>query len=129
MVYSTPEQNAFFSLPVSIIRRRAHLPAPLPTQPGPFSLGRAGVIESVLAKAGFGDIEVETVNSPVRLPSAAECTRFERESFGALHQMLSGLTESERTDTWDEIEEALRQFETSAGFVGPCEMLVASATR
>ena len=27
---------------------------------------------------------------------AAECTRFERESFGALHQMLAGLSEAER---------------------------------
>ena len=30
MVYTTPEQNRFFSIPVSIIRRRAQLPPPLP---------------------------------------------------------------------------------------------------
>ena len=41
IVYSTPERNAFFSTPVSIIRRRANLGAPLPGQPGPFSLGGA----------------------------------------------------------------------------------------
>ena len=39
IVYSTPEANGFFSIPVSIIRRRAQLPAPAPGQPGPFSLG------------------------------------------------------------------------------------------
>jgi len=39
IVYSTPENNKFFSIPVSIIRRRAQLPPPLPGQPGPFSLG------------------------------------------------------------------------------------------
>jgi len=58
VVYSTPERNEFFSLPVSIIRTRA------------------------------------------------ECTRFERESFGALHR-----------------------FETGTGFTGPCEILVAAGTR
>ncbi len=42
--YSTPERNAFFSIPVRIIRSRAQLPPPLPGQPGPFSLGADGVL-------------------------------------------------------------------------------------
>ena len=124
VVYSTPERNAFFSIPVKIIRERARLPAPLPGQPGPFSLGAEGALEAAFAKAGLRDIEVRRVPSPVRLASAAECVRFERESFGALHQMMVGLDETERANTWDAIEEALRQFEGSEGFVGPCEMLV-----
>jgi ubiquinone/menaquinone biosynthesis C-methylase UbiE len=37
IVYSTPEANPFFSIPVAIIRRRAQLPAPAQGQPGPFS--------------------------------------------------------------------------------------------
>ena len=45
IVYSTAESNRFFSIPVSIIRRRAALPPPLPGQPGPFSLGGPGVLE------------------------------------------------------------------------------------
>jgi len=124
VVYSTPERNGFFSIPVKIIRERARLPAPLPGQPGPFSLGAEGALEAAFAKAGLHDIEVRRVPSPVRLASAAECVRFERESFGALHQMMVGLDELERVSTWDAIEEALRQFEGSDGFVGPCEMLV-----
>lgn len=125
MVYSTPEQNPFFSLPVGIIRRRAQLPPPLPGQPGPFSLGGEGVLARTLEQAGFRDVEVRKVDSPVRLPTAAECVRFERESFGALHQMMAGMREDERNDTWDEIERTLARFETKeGGFVGPCEMLV-----
>ena len=72
-------------------------------------------------------MRVESVPAPLRLPSAAECVRFERESFGALHQMLSGVPETDRSAVWDQIEQALRQFETDDGFVGPCELLVASA--
>jgi len=128
VVYSTPERNAFFSIPVKIIRERARLPAPLPGQPGPFSLGAEGALEAAFAKAGLRDIEVRRVPSPVRLASAAECVRFERESFGALHQMMVGLDEAERANTWDAIEEALRQFEGSEGFVGPCEMLVGAGS-
>lgn len=130
VVYSTPERNPFFALPVGIIRRRAQLPPPLPGQPGPFSLGAQGVLSNTLEQAGFRDVEVRKVDSPVRLATAAECVRFERESFGALHQMMASMSDAERADTWREIEETLARFETpGAGFVGPCEMLVGAGRR
>ena len=129
VVYSTPQKNGFFSVPVGIIRKRAQLPAPFPGQPGPFSLGADGVLAQVLESAGFRDAKVEAVDCPVVLPSAAECVRFERESFGALHQMMSSLSDTERAQTWDEIELELRSFEHPGGFTGPCQMLVGVATR
>jgi ubiquinone/menaquinone biosynthesis C-methylase UbiE len=130
VVYSTPDLNPFFALPVGIIRRRAQLPPPLPGQPGPFSLGGEGVLQRTLEQAGFRDVQVQKVDSPLRLPTAADCVRFERESFGALLQMMSGMSDDERAATWDEIESTLARFETSeGGFVGPCEMLVGSGTR
>ncbi len=133
MVYSTADRNGFFAVPVSIIRRRAELPAPLPGQPGPFSLGAAGVLEQALTTAGFSAVTVHTVPAPLRLGSADDCVRFERESFGALHQMLGGLPAADQADVWAEITRALRQFETAdgdrPGFEGPCELLVAAGTR
>lgn len=131
IVYSTPERNGFFSVPVSIIRQRAKLPAPAPApgQPGPFSLGDPGVLESLLEAAGFTDVRVEAVPAPLRMPSAAECVRFERESFGALHQMLTDVEAEQRRAVWAEIETRLGEFETSEGFVGPCELLVASGAK
>jgi SAM-dependent methyltransferase len=124
IVYSTPENNQFFSIPVSIIRRRAQLPPPLPGQPGPFSLGSPGVLEEAYRTAGFRDIQTRRVAAPLRLPTAAECVRFERESFGALHQMMAGLDEPEREATWQEIAQQLGQYENAAGFEGPCELLI-----
>jgi SAM-dependent methyltransferase len=129
VVYSTADRNEFFSLPVSIIRQRAQLPPPQPGQPGPFSLGAPGVLEAALTAAGFTDIRIETVPAPLELPSAAACVQFERESFGALHQMLAGIPETERPAVWREIETALTRFETDGRFVGPCELLVASGTK
>ena len=129
IVYSTAEKNGFFSIPVSIIRRRAALPPPLPGQPGPFSLGGAGVLEAELGTAGFRDVRSCTVAAPVELESAADCVRFERESFGALHQMLSGLDQGGKEAAWEEIEMALSAFEGPTGFVGPCEMIVAVGTK
>lgn len=129
IVYSTPDRNRFFSVPVSIIRRRASLPPPLPGQPGPFSLGAAGVLEQAYEQAGFRDVEVRVIDAPLRLASAADCVRFERESFGALHQMLSGLDAAGREAAWAEIETALSEFESADGFTGPCELVVAAGTK
>lgn len=129
VVYATAERNEFFSIPVRIIRTRAKLAPPLPGQPGPFSLGSPGVLADSLVKAGFRDVSVQAVEAPLRLASAAECVRFEKESFGALHQMLAPVPEPERPAVWDEIATALGRFETAAGFVGPCELLVVGATK
>ncbi len=129
MVYSTADKNEFFSAPVSIIRRRANLPAPLAGQPGPFSLGGEGVLEAAFVQAGFKDVEVKVVDAPVRVKTAAECLQFEKESFGALHQMLSGLSDEEKDQAWQEIEERLKEYEGEDGFCGPCELVIAVGTK
>ena len=125
IVYSTPDKNSFFSIPISIIRNRAKLPPPLAGQPGPFSLGGPGVIEKAFADAGFNNVKVIAIDSPVVMASAKECVQFEKESFGALHQMMVKLNVSEKEAVWQEIEQALSRFETGNSFNGPCEMLVA----
>lgn len=49
------------------------------------------------------------------MPTAAQCVRFERESFGALHQMRSGLDEAGREAAWAEIGERLSVFKDPRG--------------
>jgi len=125
IVFAEPDRNGFFSVPIGIIRRRAQLPPPAPGLPGPFS--SAGLRDQLDA-AGFREVEVHRVEAPLEVSSAAECAKLERESFGALHQMLAGRAEEERQDTWREIESALGEFETAEGFRGPCELLVGVGT-
>ncbi|MEN9579500.1 MAG: hypothetical protein RJA70_2509 [Pseudomonadota bacterium] len=125
IVYSTPAQNGFFSTPVAVVRRHAQLGAPAPGQPGPFSLGGPGVLEEAFAKAGFSDIRAQRIQAPLHMESAAACLRFEQESFGALHQMLSSLEPAERDAAWKEVGRELAVFERDGAFVGPCELVVA----
>ena len=124
IVYSTVDKNKFFSTPVSIIRRRAQLPPPLAGQPGPFSLGNKGVLDSAFKQAGFVNVESKFVDAPVLMETAKDCVRFEYESFAALHQMLGGLSDEEKAAAWQEIEDELSKFETKNGFSGPCELVV-----
>jgi SAM-dependent methyltransferase len=125
IVYSTAERTAFFSIPVSIIRRRAQLPPPAAGQPGPFSLGEPGVIEHLFRRAGFRDVGAQAMLAPLRMPHAADCVRFARESFGALHQMMAGLSPAQRGEAWEEIHRELSRFDGTNGFEGPCELIVA----
>lgn len=129
IVYTGAERNAFFSVPVRIVRERAGLGAPLPGQPGPFSLGDPEQAVARLEEAGFAEVRVETLEAPLVMASAAECVRFERESFGALHQMLSGVPEGARAQVWSDIEQALGVYENEEGFAGPCELHVLSGAR
>ncbi len=129
IVYSTADRNGFFSIPVSIIRRRAQLPPPAPGQPGPFSLGGPGVLTDAFRDAGFRDVGSQAVPAVLRMPHAQDCVRFERESFGALHQMLSGLAPEQREQAWQEIGTELARFEDAEGFEGPCELIVAWGTK
>jgi SAM-dependent methyltransferase len=126
IVFSEPERNRFFSVPISIIRRNAELPPPGPGLPGPFSATNLG---ELLEEAGFREVQVQRLDAPLRLASAAECAQLERESFGALHQMLAKLEQPAREATWAEIEAALGEFESAGAFRGPCELLVGAGTK
>ena len=129
IVFSTAENNPFFSGPLSIVRRHAGLPAPVPGQPGIFSLGNPGVMDNLITRSGFRNVEVKRVPSPLRMSSADECVRFMKESFGNLHQMMSSLSEEGKAETWKEIRTEMGQFETGGRFTGPCELLIGTGTK
>lgn len=129
IVFTVAENNQFFAIPISTIRRRAKLFQAPAGQPGPFSLGSPGILNNILRRAGFTDISIKRVSAPLRMNSAEECVRFEQESFGVLHQMMSGLNDEEKAKVWQEIRRQLGQFETGSGFVGPCELLVVAAAK
>jgi SAM-dependent methyltransferase len=129
VVYSTPERNSWGAMPASIIRRRAQLPPPAPGQPGPFSLGGPGVLENLFGQAGFASPEVRTVPVPHRMSSAAEYVQLAREAFGGFNVMMAHLSPRDRESVWNEVEGAMRGFESPGGFEVPGECLVGAAAK
>jgi len=129
IVYSTPDRNGWGAVPASIIRQRAQLPPPVPGQPGPFSLGGPGVLEDVFTRAGFANPEVRAVTVPHRMASADEYVRLARQAFGGFNAMMAHLSPEERESVWNEVEVALRSFESPGGFEAPGECLVGAATK
>jgi len=129
IVFSSPERNNWGAMPASIIRRRAQLPAPVPGQPGPFSLGAPGALGGVFRQAGFADPEVRAVPVPLRMASSAEYVRVAREAFGAFNAMMANLSPRERESVWNEVEDSMRCFESPGRFEVPGECLVGAATK
>ena len=129
IVFTTPEKTPFFSIPVRMIRERRGLPLPDPGQPGPFSLGTPGALVRNLVEAGFQNAQEQVVEAPLRFASVEECVQWRQEASGTMKQMLNGLGDREKEEIWEDIKEALRQFETAKGFVSPCELLICSAAR
>ena len=129
VVYSAPDRNGWGAVPAAIIRRRAQLPPPIPGQPGPFGLGGPGVLEGVFIQAGFANPEVHAVQVPHRMTSAAEYVRLAREAFGGFNAMMAHLAPPERESVWNEVEVAMRSFESPGGFEAPGECLVGAATK
>lgn len=128
-VFSTPDQNAWGAVPASIIRQRAQLPPPVLGQPGPFSLGGPRVLEGVFRQAGFSNPQVCAVPVPHRIASAAEYVKVAREAFGGFNAMMAHLLPRERESVWNEIEAAMRRFDSPGGFEVPGEGLVGVATK
>ena len=91
------------------------------------SLGAPGALADALARAGFSEIQAREVSAPLRMASARECARFEREAFGALHQMLAALDKAARVEAWQEAERELGKYEGQNGFESPCEIIVVTA--
>lgn len=129
VVFSTPQRNSWGAVPATIFRRRAQLSPPIPGQPGPFSLGNPGILKEIFHSAGFSNPDIRTVPAPHRMGSAAEYVQVAREAFGGFNAMLASLSQHERELAWQEVEEAMRGFESSAGFEAPGECIVGAATK
>ena len=129
-VFSTPDRNPLLSVPIGILARHADPngtpPPPPPGAPGPFSLGKPGRLPGLLANAGFVEVRIDAVPSPLRMPSGADLMRFYRETLG---EIVKELAPGSQAEAWAEVERA------TSGFVGPtspgalCELLVGSGQR
>lgn len=124
IVFSAPERNPFYWIPLTIARRRGIEPAFVPTRPGMFALGAPGRFDAMLRQAGFGGVRVMPTAIVQRYPSAGEVVRYLRDSAPLLRERLAPCSDTERAESWAETEQELRQFEGEDGFETSGELLI-----
>lgn len=128
VVFTTPEANPFFAVPMRIILKHTG-EAPPPGRPGLFALGAQGVLADLLTEVGFQDVKTRKLELPVRLASARDAVAFLREAGGAFRERVMTLPEDRQPAVWAEIEEAYLKYEGTSGFASMSEVLVSAARR
>ena len=102
---------------------------PNPYAPGTLmSLGKPGLMTTLLENAGFRNIEVKPMLAPFRLPTSLHYVDFIRTAGSPLRAILNPLSPAAQAAAWDDIALQLEQFSTPEGWVGPNELLLCTAT-
>jgi SAM-dependent methyltransferase len=118
---------------VSAIETAASLAKAPPLDPdkvgGLLSLGRSGMLHGLFGQAGFCEVTTIRIAAPMRLPSAAHYIRFLQGAAGPVRSLIERLEARAQPSAWASMEAAMAQFETSDGWTGPKELLLAFGRR
>ena len=126
LVWSTPERNPLYALPMAIAR--AYVPDTAP-RPDIFGLGDARLLEDAFERAGFVAVAVEAIALELRAPSVAAFVEGQRGTHGPMATILALVGEDDRPRLRAEVAAALRRFEGPDGLAAPGEALIAVGTR
>lgn len=126
MVWSTPERNPLFALPLALARAHA---ATTPPGPDLFGLGDPRLLHDAFVHAGFSVVAVEAFALEFRAPSVAAFVAGRQGAVGPLSNLLATLDDEGQARLRAEVTAALRPFEGPEGLVAPGEALIAVGTR
>jgi ubiquinone/menaquinone biosynthesis C-methylase UbiE len=125
LVWSAPENNPLFSLPLAIVSKYAR--GASSHQADPFALSDPTVFERELTEAGFS--EVRTRALPFQAHYASLDAFLQSTGSRLTAAVMGQLSKSEQQYLLGEVREALSQFEGSHGLVAPAEMLLGAGSK
>lgn len=120
LVWSAPENNPLFSLPLAIISKYAR--GAFSHLRNPFALADPTVFERELTEAGFD--EVITRALPFQSHYVSLDAFLQSTASRLTADVMGQLREPEQQQLLEEVREALSQFEGSHGLVAPAELLL-----
>ena len=130
LVFAGPERNPCIATLGATATRHAGLAPASPFKPGTLmSLGQPGLMHSLLAAAGFTDIDVRALDAPMRLASVKHYLDFVQAAGLPIMAILAPLPPAVQQAAWQEIETQLLRFNSACDWVGPNELLLCTATR
>lgn len=130
LVFSRPENNPCVTILMRTACRHAGAEPADPYAPGSLlSLGRPGLMATLLQAAGFEQVDVRALAAPLRTARCEDYVEFVRDSAAPVIAMLKPLAPGARAAAWADITNQLMPFTTSQGWEGPNELLLCSATK
>lgn len=130
MVFAGPEMNPCLRILMSTAIRHAGLAPRDPLQPGSLvSLGKPGLMDVLMQKAGFRSVATTRMEVPFRLPTAADYLTFIKDSAGPVLQILAPLSDAAREAAWRDIATQLDVYQTADGWIGPNTLLLTTGQK
>ena len=130
LVFAGPAANPCITTLMRTAQRHAGAAPADPFAPGSLlSLGRPGLLTTLLQDAGFVEIDVRPLPAPFRLARGSDYADFVRNSGSPVIELLRPLTALARDAAWADIGLQLERFATPEGWEGPNELLLCSAAK
>ena len=129
LCWRTPPENPWIAQPVAAaeeILLSGPGEKPDPRAPGPFSFADPDWIHEVLKSAGFKNISLEGVDQKMPLGKMDDAVTYMMRMGPAVAEIASA-SEAQRAAIDTAIREALSEFDTPDGVMGPCATWVISA--
>jgi hypothetical protein len=118
-VWGPRERNPWLGRLLDAIGARLGVPVPPPGMPGPFSLSDYGRVEELLSAAGFRDVSVREVSTPMTASSFDEWWSLVPSLAGPVGPLLAGQPAGVREAIRGDAETALDEFRTEIGYELP----------
>lgn len=129
-VWGPREQNPWLGLVFDAVSAETGAPVPPPGLPGPFSLSDRDRVAGLFTHAGFSDVRVREVPTPLRADSFEEWWERTSALAGPLTKILAALSAGAAQALRARLQESVRPYTTPDGAVEiPGLTLVAAASR
>jgi len=130
-VWANAPKVPIISLAARIISEQLRMPPPPAGVPNPFSLADIKKLENHLVKAGFSDVNTQTINVTFEFASGEEYSQYCQAVSASARIALSKETEDRKEIVWRKVaEEAARNYETANGLIRmDNESICVAATR
>ena len=129
-VWGKSELNPYSYVVTQIISRHVPASEPDPNAPDAFRFADAGKLAGILKQAGAIDVDERVVKFDMTAPlSIAEFWVFRSEISESLRTKLKKLSEEERAEIGNEVQNAVAEFFPAGHMKFPAQMLIVSGTK
>ncbi|WP_162605832.1 class I SAM-dependent methyltransferase [Jiangella aurantiaca] len=112
-----PPATVDFARPVPVVLAELGLPSPPPGRPGIFALADAGRLATLLAEAGFRDVETGSVEAVYETASPEAMTEWTKDLSAPIANLVRGQPDAVAERVWRKVTEAWAPLVTPEGRV------------